>query len=189
MSCFFFQVYSMITETVRALIKLFREEIFDNVILSAGNIVEISKLPVLILNGPTLHEKKRLARDSERIVAIDLDESKAIYEVPPRWYDLHFDISISCKSNLELIELIEKLSRLNQKNKLITAKNKSRERQYTWEWHNMAGFATDPNISQVFQARGEIVIYDVEVYSGIQEVWPLIRKIKIDIEQDKIEVE
>ena len=70
----------MVVETVRALIKLFREEIFENVVLSAGNIVEISKLPILILNGPTVHEKKRLARDPERIVAIDLEENKAIRE-------------------------------------------------------------------------------------------------------------
>ena len=53
----------------------------------------------------------------------------------------------------------------------------------------MAGFAIYPNISQVFQGRGEIVIYDVEIYSDIQEAWPLIQKVSIEIEHDKIEVQ
>ena len=178
----------MITETVRELIKLFRAEIFENVVLSAGSIVEISQLPIIVLNGPVLNEKTRLMRDPDRIVAIDIENEKAIYEVPPRWYDLHFDVNISCKSSLELINLLEELSRLNQKKYLITAKNDLRERQYIWRWTSFASFDTNPNISQVFQGRGEIIIYDVEIYSGIQEVWPLIKQVNVDIEKDKIEV-
>ena len=178
----------MIAETTRALIKLFREEIFENVVLSAGSIVEISKLPVIILNGPMLHEKKRLMRDPDKIVAIDIESGQAVYEVPPRWYDMRFDVNISCKSSLELLELIEKFSRLSQLKKLLTAKNEKRERQYIWAWHSMAGFAVEPNISQVFQGRGEIVIYDVEIYSDIQEVWPLIRKVSFEFEHEKLEV-
>ena len=53
----------MIEETTRALIKLFREQIEENTVLSAGSIVEITTLPVIVLNGPTLTEKKRLMRD------------------------------------------------------------------------------------------------------------------------------
>ena len=179
----------MIVETVRALIKMLREEVFENVVLSAGSIVEITKLPVVILNGPELKEKKRLARDPDRIAAIDIENEKAVYEVPPRWYDLYFDVNVSCKNNLELLSLIANLSRLNQRKRLITAENDKRERQYTWGWHSIVSSAVNPNISQVYQGHGEIVIYDVEVYSDIQEVWPLIKKVNVEIEHDKIEVQ
>lgn len=53
----------MIEETIRELIRLFREHAEENTVLSAGSIVEIAKLPVIVLNGPTLTEKKRLMRD------------------------------------------------------------------------------------------------------------------------------
>lgn len=179
----------MIVETTEALILLLREKILENTVLSAGSIVELAKLPALILNGPTLYEKKKLMRDAERIVAVDLNEGKAIYEVPPRWYDLRFDVSISCNSNREILEIIEKLSRLNQSKLLLIANNNERQREYSWVWRVMAGADVTPNISQVFQAKGEIVIYDVEIYSEIREIWPLIEKVIVDIDKDKIEVE
>ena len=40
----------MIEETTRELIKLFRERIEENTVLSAGSIVEIAKLPVIVLS-------------------------------------------------------------------------------------------------------------------------------------------
>ena len=172
----------MIVETTRALIKMLRANIFENVILSAGSIVEISTLPVIILDGPKIIEKKRLMRDPERILAVDIDNNEATYEVPPRWYDLHFDVNISCQGNLELIELFEEFSRLNQKIPLIEAVNDERERKYSWFWGVMPGSDIDPNISQVYQGKGQLIIYDVEVYSNIREVWPLIQKVQVEFD-------
>lgn len=170
----------MIVETTRTLIELLRANIEQNTILSAGAITEISKLPVIVLNGPSLTEKKRLMRDTERITAIDA--GVAVREVPPRWYDLRFDVSLACKSNLDLLELIEKFSRLNQAHITLTAKNDDRERVYTWNWNLMASSEVFPNISQVFQGKGEIIVYDVEIYSNIQEVSSLITEVQTDIE-------
>ena len=91
-------------------------------------------------------------------------------------------MNISCRSSIELLELIEKLSRLAQSEKLLTAKNEKRERQYLWAWQSMASFAVEPNISQVFQGKGEIIIYDVEIYSGIQsEEYQLIHETALEI--------
>ena len=50
-------------------------------------------------------------------------------------------------------------------------------------------FPTTPNISQVAQGRAGIIVYDVEVYSEIREVWPLIEKVSIEIDRDRIEVQ
>ena len=170
----------MIVETTRALIELLRNKIEANTVLSAGAITEISRLPVVVLSGPTLREKKRLMRDPARITKIE--EEKAIREVPPRWHDLHFDVSLACESNLDLLELIEKFSRLNQSDITITAKNEDRgERVYSWSWNLMASSDVFPNISQVFQGKGEIIVYDVEIYSDIANEVPLISDIELEV--------
>ena len=190
----------MIVETTRELIRTFQElffemypEIFGNlspeeqkkelakrVVLSAGAITEISQLPVIVLNGPILREKKRLMRDPARITKID--DGKAIREVPPRWYDLRFDVSLACESNLELLELIEKFSQLNQSHITISAKNDDRgERIYTWSWNLMAGSDVLPNGSQVFQGKGEIIVYDVEIYSDVINEVPLISEVQPEV--------
>ena len=179
----------MIEETTRELIRLFREQVEENTVLSAGSIVEIAKLPVIVLNGPTLTEKKRLMRDPERITVIDEEAGEAVREIPPRWYDLHFDVNISCESNLVLVSLVEKLSRLNQRYSLLTAKNEQRERQYLWRWETPPQVSTIPNISQVAQGRAGIIVYDVEVYSEIREVWPLIERVSVENNKDRIEVQ
>ena len=179
----------MIEETMRELIKLFREQVDENTILSAGSIVEISKLPVIVLNGPTLTEKKRLMRDPERITVIDEEAGQAIREIPPRWYDLRFDVNISCESSLALVKLIEKCSRINQGYSLLTATNEKRERRYLWRWETPPQVSITPNISQVAQGRAGIIVYDVEVYSDIREVWPLIQKVSMKIDKDRIEVQ
>ncbi len=178
----------MIVETTRALVRMLRENINSNVILSTGSIVEISTLPVVVLSGPDLTEKKKLAHDGDRLRAIDLENLQAVYEVPPRWYDLKFNVNVSCESNLELLEMIEAFSRLNQSSRLIQAVNDERERNYTWSWRVMAGSDVSPNISQVYQGKGTITVYDVEIYSHIREYWPLIRKISTEINQDLVEV-
>ena len=184
----------MIVETIRTLIRLLRGNIFENVVLSAGSIVEISTLPVIILNGPELTEKKLLMRDHERIVAVDLSAGLAIREIPPRWYDLRFDVNISCDSNLALIETFEEFSRVNQKFPLLHAVKDERERDYSWYWNIVPSSDIDPNISQVYQGKGELIIYDVEVYSNVRKVWPLIKKIKAEfdtggIQNEMLEVE
>lgn len=179
----------MIEETTRELIRLFREQVEENTVLSAGSIVEIATLPAIVLNGPALTEKKRLMRDPERITVIDEETGQAVREIPPRWYDLRFDVNISCESNLALVKLIEKCSRINQYYSLLTAKNEDRERQYLWRWETPPQISTTPNISQVAQGRAGIIIYDVEVYSEIREVWPLIEKVSGEINNDRIEVQ
>ena len=171
----------MIFETTRELRKLLQKQTEVKTVFSAGSIVEISTLPVIVLNGPTLTEKKRLMRDPVRITVIDNENGQARREVPPRWYDLHFDVNISCDDYWEMLRLFEKLSRINQSDSLLTAKRGERERKYLWRWELPPQVSTIPNISQVHQGRAGIIIYDVEVYSGIYEELRLIEKVNADI--------
>ncbi len=177
----------MIVETTRALIRLFKT-IEPNTILNAGNVVEIATLPAIVLNGPVAVEKKRLMRDPERITAIDIENNIAVREVPPRWYDLQFSVAFSCKSTLELIELMEECSRLAQRSNLLKAENDERTRMYSWAWRTLPSVYNVPNISEVCEGRGELVIHDVEAYSGIRENIPLIKVIDIDVNNEHIEI-
>ncbi len=182
----------MIVETTRALVRLFRT-VEPNTHLSAGGIVELAKLPAIVLSGPIATEKKRLMRDSERITAIDLESKVAVREVPPRWYDLRFSVAFSCKSTAELLELMEKLSRLGQGFKVLKAEGKERTREYLWSWQMLPSVYNEPNISEVCEGRGDLIIYDVEVYSGIRENVPLIRSVDLTFDtgmgEDHIRVE
>lgn len=178
----------MIEAATRELIKLFREHVEKNTVLSAGSIVEIAKLPAIVLNGPVLQEKKRLMRDGEMLVSIDLNTNSAVREVPPRWYDLRFDVSMSCLSNLDLLGLFKKCVMLNQGYSLLSANNEGRERKYLWSWNIAPYVSANPNISQECNGRGEVILYDVEVYSDIREVWPLIEQVSVEIDKDVVEV-
>ena len=174
----------MIVETTKELARIIQENTNVKTVLNAGSIVEISKLPVIVLNGPALTEKKRLMRDPERITVIDKEAGQAVREIPPRWYDLHFDVNISSEDYFELLGLFEKLSRINQSCHLITAQRGELERQYLWRWETPPAVSTIPNISQVHQGRARIIVYDVEVYSGIYDELRLIKKVNAEIYTD-----
>ena len=174
----------MIVETTRALVKLFKT-VELNTHMSVGSIVELAALPAIVLNGPVATEKKRLMRDPERIAAYDYENKAAVTEVPPRWYDL---VAFSCKSTLELVDLMERCSRLAQSAKLLKAEpeawEEGRTREYLWAWQRPPSVYNVPNISEVCEGRGDLIVYDVEVYSGIQETVPLIRSFELEVKAD-----
>lgn len=176
----------MIIETVRSLIRLLKEHIHENVKLSAGNIMELSELPVIVLSGPVLTEKKRLTRTPERITAIG--DTNAVRAVPPTWYDLNFTVNLSCESMMALLELEKAFHHTVTAYPLLTAKTDMRTRQYIWTMPVMIGAAVSPNISQVFQGTGDITVHDVELYSDIMYEVPLIDRIYIELEQESIEI-
>ena len=171
----------MIVETTRALVRLFKT-VEPNTHLSNGSIVELAELPAIVLSGPIATEKKRLMRDPERITAYDYENRIAVEEVPPRWYDLAFSVAFSVRRDpVALMELMEKFSRLAQSHKLLKAESAERTREYLWAWQRPPSVYTAPNISEVCEGRGDLIVYDVEVYSGIQETVPLIQSFKLDV--------
>ena len=66
-----------------------------------------------------------------------------------------------CESNLDLVRLIEKYSKVNHGYAILTAVNDDREQQYLWRWETPPQVSKTPNISQVSQGRAGIIIYDV----------------------------
>jgi hypothetical protein len=174
----------MILETTRALVQLFKG-VEPNTHLSSGSIVELAKLPAIILIGPVVQEVARRQRDGERITVVDEDNGTAIRDKPPRWYNLQFDVTFSCTATMDLLRIMESCSRLPQKNPLLRATSAERARDYSWAWKTFPSVQTVPNVSEVVEGRGELTIYDVEVYSDLRDVVPLIRVIEINVETPK----
>ena len=171
----------MILETTRTLVQLFKT-IEPNTHLSAGSIVELAKLPAIILSGPVAQEIKRRQRDGERLTVIDKENFVAIHEKPPRWYNLQFSVAFSCEAAMDLLRIMESCSRLPQRAPLLKAVAEERTREYSWEWRVFPAVQTVPNVSEVVEGRGELTVYDVEVYSDLREITPLIRVVDIEME-------
>ncbi len=175
----------MIAETTRALIRLLRT-VEPNTHLAQRSIVELETLPAAVLTGPLMQEVVKRRRDAERITAIDIDGGKAIREKPPRWYNMRFNVTFTAESDIDLLEVIEKCSRLPQGNPLLRAERAGRSREYSWRWSSFPSGSTSPNISEVCEARGELVVEDVEVYSDIRELVPLIVTVRLDLPSETV---
>jgi hypothetical protein len=174
----------MILETTRALVQLFKE-IEPNTHLSPGSIVELAKLPAIILSGPIAVEVTRRQRDGERITVVDVENGIAVRDKPPRWYNLQFSVAFSCNATIDLLQIMENCSRLPQAHPLLQAVGEERTREYSWAWKTFPAVQAVPNVSEVVEGHGELTIYDVEVYGDLRETVPLIRVIEIDVETPK----
>ncbi|MDR1977930.1 MAG: hypothetical protein LBQ42_04275 [Synergistaceae bacterium] len=174
----------MILETTRALVQLFKT-VEPNTHLSQGSIVELAELPAVILSGPVAQEVSLRQRDGERITAIDKESGIAIRDLPPRWYNLQFNVAFSCTAIMDLLRIMENCSRLPQRHPLLQAVGEERRREYSWAWKTFPAVQAAPNVSEVAEGRGELTIFDVEVYSDLRETVPLIRVVEIDIEMPK----
>jgi hypothetical protein len=171
----------VILETTRTLVQLFKE-VEPNTHLSPGSIVELAELPAIVLSGPIAQEVKRRQRDGERITVIDEENGEAVREKPPRWYNLQFIVMFSCTAVADILRIMESCSRLPQKHPLLRAADGERVREYSWAWRTFPAVQSFPNVSEVVEGRGELTVYDVEVYGDIRETVPLIRIVEIDME-------
>lgn len=171
----------MIKETVEKLILLFRTKIEENTVMSQGDITEIKKLPAIILTGPRLQEVLNM-RTQAKLTDKDMELMTYVKETAPRWYNMRFDISVSSATFRDLIDRIESLSRLAQSDPLLTVvqEETGRDRRYKWDWITFPSNPGTPNISGVYEAAGEIIIYDVEIYSGVTTEGTLITRIEIE---------
>ncbi len=171
----------MIKETTEQLILLLRNKAEENTVMSQGDITEIKTLPAIVLTGPRLQEVRSL-RTQAKITEKDMELLTYAKETAPRWYNMRFEVSVSSQTFRGLADRIELLSKLAQSDPLLTVEQEEtgRSRQYYWDWETFPSNPGTPNISGVYEAAGEIIIYDVEIYSGIATEGPLITRIEIE---------
>jgi hypothetical protein len=177
----------MIAETTRTLIRTFRT-IEPNTHLAQRSITELERLPAVVLTGPLIQEVTKRRRDAERITTIDVENANAVREIPPRWYTLRFNAIFTAESNIDLLSVIESCSRLPQRVPLLRAEAAERIREYSWRWSTFPSVSNAPNVSEVCEGRGELIVDDVEVYSDICELVPLIVTIRLDTPDETVVV-
>lgn len=179
----------MMISATRSLIQLFKK-VEPNTHIIAGSILELARIPAITLSGPNPQEVKQLRKDAVRLVVRDAENSTAIREICPRWYNLFFFVTLSCKSQIELMTVLANCSRLTQQHPLLTANREDdlRERQYSWGWRKFPAPVGGANISEVFEASGELTIHDVEVYSDIRDEVQLIKRIVIETPSETLEI-
>jgi hypothetical protein len=148
---------------------------------SQGDITQLKGLPAIVLTGPKLEEDKRM-RSQAKLVAIDKESLAYVKEKTPRWYHLIYEVMIATETFRELADRLEGLSRLAQSAPLITAEQEStgRVRQYGWDWSVFPSNAGRPNFHGVYEATGRMIVWDVEIYSGVVETGPLITSIVME---------
>ena len=100
-------------------------------------------------------------------------------------YNMRFNVALSAKGNIDLIQIMEKCSRLPQQFPLLNAETEERVREYSWRWSAFPSIISTPNLSELVERRGELVISDVEVYSDIRTTAPLIQRIEFDLPDEK----
>lgn len=176
----------MIKEATEKLLLLFREKVEENTLMSQGDITEIKTLPAIVVRGPRAVEVKRL-RTQAVMTDKDVDNGTYTKEKTPRWYNLRFDISVTSENFRGLADRMEALSRIAQSDPLLRVEQEGtgRVREYLWDWSEFPSNAGAPNFSGVYEASGELVIWDVETYSGIQTEGPLITSVEIETFTEK----
>jgi hypothetical protein len=170
----------MLKETFEQVLSLFRS-VEPNTNQSQGDILQLKTLPAIVLTGPRLEEDKRM-RSQAKLVAVDKESGTYEKEKTPRWYHLIYDVLIATETFRELADRLENLSRLAQSAPLITVEqeNTGRVRKYGWDWATFPGNSGKPNFSGVYEATGRMIVWDVEIYSGVVETGPLITSIVMD---------
>jgi hypothetical protein len=170
----------LLKETCEQVLSLFHS-VEPNTHQSQGDITQLKTLPAIVLTGPKLEEDKRM-RSQAKLVVIDKEAGKYGKEKAPRWYHLIYEALIATETFRELMDRLESLSRLAQSAPLITVEqeNTGRVRQYSWDWSAFPGNAGRPNISGVYEAMGRMIVWDVEIYSGVMETGPLITSVAME---------
>lgn len=169
----------MILETCEAFLAHLRK-VEPNTKQSQGAILELKTLPIIVVEGPRIQERKNMRTVAE-IMAKDVAAGVYVKEKTPRWYNLSFDILIATDRFSDLLNRIEGLSRFAQSAPLLTVTQQGtgRVREYGWDWQTFPQNNGLPNFSGVYEAKGSLVIYDVEVYSGVTRSGKLIQSIDL----------
>lgn len=143
--------------------------------------MEIKKLPIIVLTGPTLRERTNMRTQAE-IEAKDAEQGVFVKEKTPRWFNLSFRVLVAAERFSDILDRTERLSRLAQESPLlkVTQEGTGRVREYLWDWTELPSNSTTPNFSGIYEAQGTLVVYDVEIYSGVTRDGTLIKNIEME---------
>lgn len=168
----------LIREVVESFIRLVKSEIHPGAVLvSADDAFEVTNVPSVVLQGPTLSEdsdRRTLAMLTKRNEA-DLTFEQCRH---PRLYHLDFDVIVTTGKEVELLDLIEKVARFYQLYPTL-AVGEYGSLNIT-ELVPLGGLKR-VNLSNLRQASGRCRIEDCPIYDGRVESGTLATGLKLEL--------
>ena len=161
-----------VRDVVETFVRLVQAEIAPNAALvPPDDVVEIPRLPSLLLHGPILVEDKARRTMAKEIIK---DTDALTYEERPypRFYHLDFDFTATTAKEAELVDLVAKIVGFFAFHREIEIPPDGEKLNLT-ELTPMGGL-TRVNLTNLKQSSGKYRIEDCPVYSEVVEIGGLI---------------
>jgi len=161
-----------VRDVVETFVRLAQAEIAPNTVLvPPDDVVEVPRLPSLLLHGPMLVENKPRRTMAREIVkdteALTYDERPY-----PRFYHLDFDVVVTTAKEADLVDLVAKIVKFFAFRREIEIPPDSETLNLT-ELTPMGGLAR-VNLTNLKQSSGKYRIEDCPVYADVVETGGLI---------------
>jgi len=169
----------ILREVVESLVRLAKSEIHASAVLvCADDVFEVTEVPSVVLQGPTLFE------DSDRRTTAMLTKRNEVdftFEQcrHPRLYHLDFDVVVTTGKEAELLDLTEKVARFYLLHPVIAVGDHGV--LSITELTSLGGLKR-VNLSNMRQASGRCRIEDCPIYDGRVRAGKLAASVKIEIE-------
>ena len=136
----------------------------DTVLISKNDLFETTRIPSLIIQGPTITENKS-RHTTNAVKEYRIDEGTKTYEERnyPRFYHFDFDFILTTGNESELLDLQEKIIQFFMLNSSLAV---NAEDDVNLLELTPIGGLSRPNLTNLRQASGKYRIEDVLVYAG-----------------------
>lgn len=169
----------VLREVVESFVRLVKSEIHPGAVLvCAADVFEVTSVPSVVLQGPTLSE------DGDRRTPAMLtkrNEADLTFQQcrRPRLYHLDFDVVVTTGKEAELLDLMEKIARFYQLHPTLSVGEHGSLN--VTELVPLGGLKR-VNLSNLRQASGRCRIEDCPIYDGRVSAGKLAASVKIEIE-------
>ena len=161
-----------VRDVVETFVRLVKAEITANAVLvPPDDVVEIPRVPSLLLHGPMLVENKP-RRTMAKEIAKNADALTYEERPYPRFYHLDFDITATTAKETELVDLVAKIVTFFAFHREIEIPPDGEKLSLT-ELTPMGGLAR-VNLTNLKQSSGKYRIEDCPVYAETVETGGLI---------------
>jgi len=169
----------VLREVVEAFVRLVKSEIQPGAVLvCADDIFEVTDVPSVVLQGPTLSEDgdRRTPAMLTMRNEVDLTFQQCRH---PRLYHLDFDVIVTTGKEAELLDLMEKIARFYQ---LLPTLSVGEHGSLNVTELVPLGGLKRVNLSNLRQASGRCRVEDCPIYDGRVSAGKLAASVKIEIE-------
>lgn len=169
----------ILQEVVESFVRLAKSEIHPGAVLvCADDVFEVTNVPSIVLQGPTLSEDGD--RRSQAMLT-KRNESGLTFEQcrHPRLYHLDFDVIVTTGKEADLLDLTEKVARFCLLHPVIAVGDHGALN--VTELVPLGGLKR-VNLSNMRQASGRCRIEDCPIYDGRVSAGKLAASVKIDIQ-------